>query len=215
MMIQNHNNFLTANAREWLSYALEITSNPLLTSTKSIYNALLAEQSCIVKVEKEMPDLQWDIVWENFSKSFLSSNAKEGLYMCLNDIVSTKVKQFRNQIRGISSDSCEFCGQLDTTEHRVKQCIGSEEIWSWIHELIVKRLKLSFDDPEEIIGVSMNTAACQEKAALWFVCEAIAFNLKNFGRNNRMYKFQQYLRQQRWNNKDAVQKCFKNCLYVF
>lgn len=215
MMAQNQNNFLTLNSRLWLSYASEAASNPLLISTKSIYNSLLAEQSCATKIETENPDLQWDIIWGNCSKSFLSTNAREGLYMCVNDIVSSKVKQLRNKIVGISNDTCEFCGQQDTTEHRVKMCVGSKEIWTWIHDLIGRRFRLGLSDPEEIIGINMSEKAYKEKAALWLVCEAIAFNLKHFGKQRRLYKFQQHIRQLRWNNIVAIRKHFENCLNVF
>lgn len=212
MLAQTRNKSLTRNARAWLDLASELSNFSYLDSCKSFYNFLLQKRNTIPKVERENPEFSWEIIWENISKNFLSSYAKEALYMVYNNLVPNRSKMFRLKVRGVVDNLCEICNNVDSTEHRIKNCKNTRPVWEWVEEIISKRLKLVVEDPEEIMQMSIVTSM-KRKACLWLVAEVICFNLKNT-KNATVKDFQHHIRKIRWNFREVFKKHFGNLLNI-
>lgn len=181
MMAQCQNTSLTKATREWLSEVSRIALYQDLITTKSIYRFLQSEKIFVPKVVQENPDLDWKLIWENISSNFLTSNSREALFLVMNDVICTKSKQFRNNVRGVENNICDFCNSIDTTEHRIKYCTGSVIIWIWLKNVLNVKLKIMIDDPEEILATDIDSKDSRLKAALFLIGEVISFNLKHYG----------------------------------
>lgn len=151
MMEQKSNKQVTRNTREWIILAEEKKEYPRSNTCILIYRSLIQELNITPKIEQELPNLEWEIIWENVHQNFLSTNGKNSLFMTLNDIVPCKDKLFRHAIRGTSTNLCEYCGVVDSSKHRIKECKTSKVIWEWVSLTIINKMNIQISDPEELI----------------------------------------------------------------
>lgn len=175
------------------------------------------QKSIKPRMQTEMQNLQWDLIFENLDKEFISSDTKTYLFSLLNELIPTRSKMFRHGIAGIDSPNCILCGNLETITHRIKSCDKSTVIWNWIKNLVIVRIRINTRDPEELIALQFNSKSYKKNAGLWLVCEAIRFNLMNYGLDGMgcLEKFKKEIRDARWNNKAVFAKYFKNVLNIF
>lgn len=209
MISQKNNPCLTRNAREWLTCAITDKNFTDMGTSYKIYNYLLSIQNIKPKIVEKYPTLDWESRWNNLNKKFISSEEKHSLYLIFNDIVPTKVKLLSCKVKGVDNNVCTLCGKEDTLEHRIKKCQKNEEIWNWIQEVIISKLKISIRDPEEILNRSIESNQYQSKTALWLVAQGISYNLYKNGKQS-LPDFTKMLREKRWNNVALFRKEFKH-----
>lgn len=207
---------LTRNAREWLAIARNLETNAELNTSKSIYCYLVNETNVTPRIQTDLPNVSWEILFENFSKSFLSSEHKTAIYVMVNDLIPTRSKMYNHRVTGINSPFCNICGRLDTLKHRIKACDSTSVIWCWTKSVIQTQMKIQIDDPEELLTWQIGEKCYRLKAALWLTVEAIKFNLNHVGGTDSdcLTAFKEGIREARWNNKESFAKSFKGFLNV-
>lgn len=216
MIAQINNRYLTRNAREWISLAVELRPRVVLNTSKLFYSYFINQLNITPRMQTEVPNLEWDTIFENLDKKFITSNAKTCLFSVLNELVPTRSKMYRHRIAGIDSPNCILCGNQDTITHRIRSCGTSSVIWNWMKSLILIRFRVNISDPDELIALQWNPKNCQKNAGLWLVLEAIRFNLMNYGLSGMgcLEKFKKEIRDIRWNNRIGFVKYFKNVLDI-
>lgn len=142
----------------------------------------------------------------------LSLSARSTLYEIFNDIIPNKIKMFNN-LANIDSFSCDVCGKPDNNVHRFMNCIKTADIWNWVSDIIKNRLKIKITSPHLLLYRGIGKHNCRLKAALWLVCEAIVYNVKNH-KNPSLYMFKKDIQDYRWNNRILFCKHFKNYLNI-
>lgn len=213
MIMQEHSSTVTRNTREWIRMGLDIENLGMDLTCKRIYTFLLDKQNIAPNIVKKYPNKSWDICWKNLNSNFISSEEKHFLFLFLNETIATKCKLFDKKISGTVNNLCEFCGGIDTLEHRIKLCANSKNIWEWIERCIRDKLKISVHNPEELLNREIHEKQYQSKVALWLTTIGISYNLKNFGKHN-LDNFIDMIREKRWNNKLWYRKCFQKWINV-
>lgn len=216
MIAQNHNRHLTRNAREWICLSIELKPRKVLNTSKLFYNYFIDQLNIKPRMQTELPNLDWETIFENLDKKFISSNAKTYLFSVLNELIPTRSKMYRHKIAGIDSPICLLCGNLDSITHRIKSCGSSAVIWNWISNIILIRFRIDISDPEELIALKWNPKNWHRNAGLWLVLEALRFNVNNYGLNGMgcLDKFKKEIRDARWNNRIVFLKYFKHVLDI-
>lgn len=207
MLAQKTNNKLPRNTREWIVLAEEKRQYDRSNTCNLIYKSLINDLNIVPKIETELPNINWQTVWQNMQHGFLSTDGKHAMFVTFNDIVPYKDKLLRHGIRGTISNICESCGKVDSSKHRIKECIRSKKIWAWVTKTMQNKMKLKITDPEEIICTKINKKALNQKAGLYLCTEAMAYNLMYFD-SGSLYHFESKIREKRWNNKDLFKRHF-------
>lgn len=203
---------LSLNTQRFIQKAKEIKKMPFLVTNKQIYDSMIAKLNIEVKVEKKYPEIRWEIIWENINKNFLSLSARSTLYEIFNDIIPNKIKLYNN-IANTDNYLCNHCGQPDNNVHRIMNCSKTAEIWKWVSDIIKLKMKIQVESPHLLLYSSIAKYNCKLKAAVWLVCEAIAYNVKSH-KNPSLYMFKKEIRDYRWNNRTLFSRIFKNYLNI-
>lgn len=216
MLNQENNRFITRNAREWIKLANDLKTRTVLNTCKLIYYYLIDLLNIKPRMQIELPNQPWDILFENLDKPFISTSMKTILFVVYNDLVTTKSKMFRHKIAGIDSEYCIVCGNIDTVTHRIRSCQNAKLVWTWITNIIKNRFKIRIADPEELLALQINSSNFRNNGALWLTVKAIQFNIENFGRKDIdwLTDFRSSIRNDRWNNRMSFIKFFKNFLDI-
>jgi Reverse transcriptase (RNA-dependent DNA polymerase) len=127
---------LTRNMKEWANLGTEYDTRTFVT-TKMIYNEMLRRKQIVVKIEQKQPTVSWNNVWKNLSMSHLPTDWTSTAYLALNDVIPSGQKLFKHRI-SLDPPLCGACGLLDSTEHRVKYCHGSQNIWNFVNNLLIQ-----------------------------------------------------------------------------
>jgi exonuclease III len=198
---------LSRNMREWAELSTEYDTRTLVT-TKLIYNEMLRRKEIVPHIEQKVPEINWENVWRNISLNHLPTDWASAAYQVLNDIIPSGQKLFRHRI---SADPpvCRTCGLLDSTDHRVKYCHGSQNIWNFIKDLFIQRLNLQIN-PDELLGEKLNKNG---EIGLWITLAATWFNVKNF-KDGRLEEFKQEMRSMRWRKRHLLEK-YGNLIFIY
>lgn len=203
---------LSRNTREWLDLALSLKPNPTSTSVQTLYRHFVNENRTTPKVEQHFPAVDWHQLWENLGHGFLSSESRSQMFLLYNDLVVSKEKLFKYNIGRLTDDLCEWCGVPESNEHKIKHCVRSKEIWSWLEETLTDRLGIC-GDPEDVLSRQINERNRKEKAALWLTMFVMSYVVKKYP-NTSLYCVQKGIRDSRWNNRNYFRQCFGNELNV-
>lgn len=203
---------LSLNTQRFIQKAKEIKNQPHLVTNKQMYDYMIDKLNIEVKVEKKYPQIQWEQVWENINQNFLTLSSRSTLYEIFNDIIPNKIKLFNN-ISNTENYLCDVCGKPDNNIHRIINCTKTKIIWKWVTEIVKKRFRIQVESPHLILYYGIAKNNCKMKAALWLVCEAIAYNVKNH-KNPSLFIFQKEIRDYRWNNYSLYKKHFKKYLNI-
>lgn len=214
MINQLVNKNLTRNTREWLQEADVLKNENQLNTSKKLYDYFIESKKIEIKKQKENPHLQWNTLFENTNKNFLSTTAKSYLFMASRDIIPCNSKLFRHGVKGAESPFCVLCGAQDTVEHRFKDCVHSKIIWTWLNNIVINKLKLKVKDAEEVLWCDFNDQNVKLKAALWLTVESLAYCLQTFGEGT-LDELKSRLCESRWNSREIFKKHFKHFLNVF
>lgn len=166
--------------------AEEISKLKGINTCKKIYYHFLEKDSTNPSVAIKNPTIIWENVWPNIHQKFIDSNCQMLLYNFVNDIIPTRYKMHKHKIRGISDQNCNNCGQVDDKEHRLKTCEEKVNVWNYVQELIVKKLKVEVNDPLEILERTLGRK--NEKLALFILATAMHCNLKNMVKSKEDFK---------------------------
>lgn len=213
MLSQKTNTKVTRNTREWIIIAEEKRQYDQSNTCNRIYKSLINALNITPKIESELPNLDWENIWQNMNHGFLSTDGKHAMFITLNDIVPYKDKLLRNNVRGTVSNLCESCGEIDSSKHRIKECVTSKKVWTWVTQVMNNRMRLKINDPEEMICTKINKKAPNQKAGLYLCTEAMAYNLLHFG-SGSLYHFQSIIRDKRWNNRKLFKTHFDNFMSI-
>lgn len=132
------------------------------------------------------PSIVWENVWININQNFLDSKCKIALYYFVNDIIPTKFKLFKHKIRGTKDQTCNICGQTDDKEHRLRNCEETQNLWNYVKELIIRRLRINVADPLDILECSLGRK--NEKLALFILAIAVEYNMRNSAKNVKEFQ---------------------------
>lgn len=81
MLNQENNRILTRNGREWIKNAIELKSKTNLNTCKLIYNSYIDLLNIKPRMQNELPNLQWETLFENIDKPFISTSTKTILFL--------------------------------------------------------------------------------------------------------------------------------------
>lgn len=218
MLQQYQNKFVTRNTREWLQAAERLKQQTVLNTTGLIYSYLINEKAITPRIQNELPNVDWENIWQNLNQKFITTSAKSTLFLILNDLIPTKSKMLRHNVSGIQNSLCEYCNSRDTMQHRIEVCGDSKETWNWVRNIIRDRMKIVIQSPDEILSLNIGEKDHKSKAALWIVVEVMKFNINNFGKKKNgtdcVNEFKNVIRESRWNNKYCFAKHFKQFLNI-
>lgn len=212
MLRQEYNQSISRNARDLIRTAHDTEQCIDVTTCKTIYNFFISQQNIIPRITLKFPNKPWEILWQNLNQKFLSSDVKHFIFLVINDIIPSKEKLCDKRIQGNSDKTCNSCGRIDTIEHRFKTCGSSETIWKWITRNIKEKLKISINDPTDMLGRVIGNNQYQSKVALWLATLGIAYNLKNS--KSSLEKFIDTVREKRWENRKLYENSFKRWINV-
>lgn len=167
-----------------------------------------------VKKRIELPNKNWQNLFENTNKNFLTSDSKSVLFMILRDIIPCNAKMFRHGVRGVESPNCDCCGVPDSVEHRIKNCCSSKKVWSWLNEILKTRFKLTLCDADELLSCNISETNSKEKAALWLTIESMCYCLQN-SKSGSIEELKSHIRESRWNKRELFKKHFKHFLNLW
>lgn len=170
---------LTKNGGDWLREADSVKGNTNLTSTRQLYYNFLNEKHIPTGVEDRFPQIEWNTIWRNLSLNFLPSFDKDLLYRFVNDIIPNKEKLVAYRIGNLVNDHCEICSCTDNNEHRLRSCSKTADIINWTKTVMRDRLKIVFDQLDDLLQCNIDVSDEQQCAGLWLACHAIAWCLSN------------------------------------
>lgn len=168
---------------------------------------LITKKTIEVKITNKFPDMPWEIIWENISAKFVSSQARSVLFEVFNDVYPNRIKMFNHNFANVSNCLCEICDKHDSNIHRIKECKNSKIVYDWVSDIIKTKFKIRMKSAEEIIYKSINVKDSKARSALWLVSEMIMYNMK-YHKNSCLYSFKKLIRDARWNNKKLFDKQF-------
>ena len=203
---------LSLNTQRYISRAKDIKELSHLVTNKQIYSYLIDEINIKVKVEEKYPQILWSEIWENINQNFLTLSTRSALYEIFNDIVPNNIKMFNN-IANVDNFNCDVCGKPDNNLHRIINCTKTSKIWLWVSGIIRNRFKIEIKSPHLLLYKRVGKQNRKFKAAIWLVCEAIAYNV-NHHRNPSLFQFQKIIRDTRWNSKKLFSNHFGNNLNI-
>jgi hypothetical protein len=198
---------LTRNMKEWAELSAVYDTHSLVT-TKMIYAEMLHRKGIVPKIQQKLPTINWDNVWKNLSLKHIPTDWISATYQVLNDIIPSGQKLFKHRI-SLEPPLCSVCGLLDSTEHRVKYCLGSQNIWLFVSNLLLQRLELRCD-PSELIPEKLSRNG---EFGLWITMAAISFNIRKY-KDGQLEDFKQEVRSIRWRKKHLLEK-FGNLIWCF
>lgn len=203
---------LSLNTQRFITKANEIKRLSYLTTNKQIYDYFIDRMCIKVKMEEKYPQICWNDIWENINKNFLTLSTRSTLYEMFNDIIPNNIKMFNN-IANVDDFQCDICGKPDDNIHRVTNCLKTSEIWLWVLKILKDRFEIRIESPLLLLYKGISKQNSKFKAALWLICEAIAYNVKNH-KNPSLFMFQKRIRDTRWNNNKLFKKHFGNYLNI-
>lgn len=203
---------LSLNTQRFITKANEIKKLSYLTTNKQIYDYFIDRMCIKVKMEEKYPQICWNDIWENINKNFLTLSTRSTLYEMFNDIIPNNIKMFNN-IANVDDFQCDICGKPDDNIHRVTNCLKTSEIWLWVLKILKDRFEIRIESPLLLLYKGISKQNSKFKAALWLICEAIAYNVKNH-KNPSLFMFQKRIRDTRWNNNKLFKKHFGNYLNI-
>jgi hypothetical protein len=199
----------TRNIREYFSTAESLIQRNLNT-TRQIYWYYMDQHPFISRVETVYPTVDFKRIWFNISRNYIPTDWKVATYLVINDVVPNAARVNAHRISQ-GSIFCNECGFLDNNVHRIKLCCGSDQVWSWLADLLRNRLFLDVNDPEELLVTKLGLNG---EAGLWFTCAAIYYNCQHY-KNGTINDFQEMVRKIRWSKKSLLETRFSNQLNCF
>lgn len=203
---------LTRNAREWLEEAKFVMHNYNIDSCKMLYTYFVEKDKHQPRVENVFPEIDWEIVWNNISSSFLLSEDRSKIYELVNDLIPNKKKLVEYGIRRMS-DVCDECQVVDSNEHRLKFCPKTEDIRSWVEVIIRQRMKLEYVDLEMFLTSQLDRKCFRQRSALWLVCHYYSYVLKSYPKCS-LFVFKKGIRECRWNKREEFRRNFESYLNI-
>lgn len=200
---------LPRNAREWIVDGTLIKTNFDLPTTKLLYEHLVSLHDSQPEVEKLFP-VNWAVIWKNCSQNFLPLADRAKLFEFLNDIVPNRSKLLAYNIGNMSTAKCEICGETDSNFHIIKECPKAKVVWDWCSQVVRNKLNLKIVDMEDILQYPIEEKSAEQKAALWLVVRAIAYNVRV--KEPCLFVFKKELRELRWNNRKTFDVVLKKKL---
>jgi Reverse transcriptase (RNA-dependent DNA polymerase) len=198
---------LPRNMKEWAGLSIEYDTQ-ILCSTKLIYNEMLNRKRIVPKIQQKLPTINWKNVWSNLSLSHLPTDWIAVVYQVVNDIIPSGQKLFKHRIT-MDPPICSVCGLIDSTDHRVKYCFGSQNIWLFTNNLLLQRFRIR-SDPSELIAGKLDING---EFGLWILMAAIWFNVQKY-KDGQLNDFKQEIRSMRWRKKHLLEK-FGNIIWCF
>lgn len=203
---------LTRNAKEWLEMAEEVKGNSWSDSTKLLYDFFLSKLNIIVSCEMKHPEVDWVIMWSNWSKNFINSEDKSNIYLLLNDAVPNKEKLYAYGIGRLPDKNCCICGVPDNNLHKIFECAKGRNIRDWVSQIIRSRLKIDFRRLDDLLVWNIKNEP-RQNAALWLAVHCISW-IVNPVNSDSLYIFQKSIREQRWSNRKLFSNHFGSHLNI-
>ena len=114
---------ITRETINLIEKARNLTNDSHLDSYMKIYNHLRTDKIVNIRTKEKYPQVDWDMIWENMSKNFITSSAKSTMFEIFNDIVPNQVKMYNHHINNLSNYHCETCKEIDNNLHRIKNAL--------------------------------------------------------------------------------------------
>lgn len=120
-------------------------------SHKVIYEMLMNEEGYVSRMECKHPNVSWIAVYKNMANNCLNSSTFSQWFCAVNDILPTKQRLLT--INKSETEKCDECGQVDTVEHRLTRCHGTQQIWCLVKKLLAVCTKKNPDSfkPEVLV----------------------------------------------------------------
>lgn len=204
---------LTRNGREWIEIGSELINNSICESTNMLYNFFINRRNICIKAEMDYPDVNWVLLWTNWSSNWLCSDDKSNLFMLFNDVIPNKEKLTKYGIGRIPDFNCDTCRTPDNNFHRIVECRKTVEIREWVSDIIRNKLHLEFVNLDEILAWFVPEKNSRLKAAMWLAVHSISYMVRQ-KHSLSLYWFKKSIRDIRWNNRAFFKKQFGNYLNV-
>lgn len=204
---------LGRNTKEWIQLALRVKENSALVSVKAIYRFFVDEKKIRPRVENVFPNINWEIIWENLSYSFIPSDCKSQMFLLYNDLIISKDKLVKYNIGRLTSNVCDYCPRTESNRHILKECIRTKTIREWLTNVLKERLHITIADAEDILSCKINNNNKRQKAALWITMVTYTYVTNSYP-NCSLFILKKNIRESRWNNRRYFAHCFGKWLNI-
>ncbi|KAK6188037.1 hypothetical protein SNE40_004305 [Patella caerulea] len=115
-------------------------------TTKQFYDLLLNSLFTELAVVRNLPQIDFNLVWRNVNNSFVDPQARSLAWRLVHDIVPTMWTLFCR--RHTLEKKCAFCDQVETVEHIFYYCDKVHPLWGVIRNMVniltLNKIKLDF-----------------------------------------------------------------------
>ena len=81
-----------------------------------------------LRIVRKYPGISWGRMWKNLHASMVTDQVKSAWFAAIHDIVSTNDRLAA--IRLTVTGSCSRCGEPDSIQHRITECVEGRLIWT-------------------------------------------------------------------------------------
>ena len=221
-------NFLNPTSPNYRDYPVYMRQNAKLydslypnnttafSSTRILYDTLMANKPVRVPIELKRPHIQWSLVWGNFHRSPMPTEWRTSMYLVINDSIGYADKLFRHQRS--QSNRCTLCSQIETLVHKMFDCPGIKNIWEWLLRHLKVNLRIPLSDLENVRSFRFdnNYDLKKKNAFFWLVAAYFHFILSNQKRK-RLSDFKSTIRLERWKmlKTRKINSLFGHYLFLF
>jgi exonuclease III len=159
-------------------------------------NAAVSPQE--MRIQKLWPNIDWPNTWKNLKEAPISDDTRCLWYRVIHDIIPTNCRLHRIQMT--PSDTCRWCPESDTLEHRIISCRQGVQIWNHTKTLIARMMRI---DPKHIPNdwplrpYFKIWPPQKHKAILWTLANTVTFRTKHHP-DLTLQDYIDFLKRTRW-----------------
>ena len=150
------------------------------------------------RIVQKYPTTTWRCIWTNRYAAPVTEMVKSACFAAIHDIVPTKDRLA--VMRLTNTSSCARCGEPNSIQHTITECMEGLLIWTWTREKLGMILRM---DPRHIppdwpIRPAFQYWPPQRQAALlWIITHLVYYRLQS-SRRLSLKDFMECLRRARW-----------------
>ena len=151
-----------------------------------------------LRIVQKNPGIFWGRIWTNLHAAPVPDTVKSAWYAAIHDIVPTNNRLAA--IRLTTTSSCARCGEPDSIQHTITECMEGRIIWTWTRAQlgVILRMDPKHIPPDWPIRPAFMYWPQQRQAALlWIIAHLVYYRLQSHKRLS-LKDFMDFLRRARW-----------------
>jgi hypothetical protein len=173
------------------SYKKRLYNTPvLLNGPRSILQG--------VRIQQKWPHHNWKTIWSNLHVVPVSDTMRGEWFKIIHDLTPTNARL--HAIHVSPTDKCARCGEIDTLQHRITDCVEGQQTWEWA---CAKMAMMIRKDPryipkEWVLRPHFNLWLPQKhRAILWALVQLAIYRTQHTCTPTKR-DFMDFLRRSRW-----------------